>query len=134
MYNLFLGVLLSLLFVPAAFAKSACDNPKDDFDNLYCLNKVYIQADRDLNKTYARLVKRLDKEGKALLKESQTAWIKERNNTCSRTDADGFFINLGCAKRLTVERIQFLENRIRECVSTGCQNSKLLNVKEPDIE
>jgi hypothetical protein len=45
--------LLTLLagltaMIPAARAQTACDKPRNDFDGLYCLSKIYQQADQDL--------------------------------------------------------------------------------------
>lgn len=108
-----------------AFANSACDKPKDDFDGLYCLNKVYQEADRELNENYKKLYAKLDNDGKKLLKSGQISWIDHRNEDCSRREDKGFFVNLDCATRTTIERSQFLQDRIRECSSSGCQNSKL---------
>jgi uncharacterized protein YecT (DUF1311 family) len=108
-----------------AFANSACDNPKNDFDGLYCLNKVYIEADKELNENYKALHAVLDTAGRAALKSGQLAWINERNSKCSRSDADGFFVNLECAADTTIHRSQFLQDRIRECKGAGCMNSKL---------
>ncbi len=120
--------LLALLLLAAsvgAYANSACDKPKNDFDDLYCLNKVYSQADKDLNESYGELAKMLDADGKKQLKNGQLAWIRSRNDSCSYKDARGFFVNLDCAARTTIERLQFLNDRKRECKSAGCMNSKL---------
>ncbi len=109
----------------AAFANSACDKPRDDFDGLYCLNKVYLEADKELNENYKKLVAKLDKEAKATLKNTQLSWIEERNSECSRREGPKFFVNLSCAADMTIRRAQFLQDRYRECVSSGCQTSKL---------
>jgi len=109
----------------AVLANSACDKPRDDFDGLYCLNKVYQEADRELNEHYKNLSAKLDKDGKAALKAGQLAWIDDRNQRCSRRDGSGFYVNLSCASETTIQRSQFLQDRLRECVSAGCQNSKL---------
>lgn len=108
-----------------AFANSACDKPRDDFDGLYCLNKVYQEADRELNENYKKLYAKLDNDGRKTLKSGQVSWIEQRNEDCSRREDKGFFVNLDCAARTTIERSQFLQDRIRECSSSGCQNSKL---------
>ena len=118
-------LLLSLLLPMAAFANSNCDKPVNDFDGLYCLNKVYGEADKELNQKYGQLAPLLDAQGKAALKQGQLAWMKDRNSQCSRQDETGFLVNLGCATRKTVARVEFLQSRIRECKSSGCQNSKL---------
>lgn len=112
-------------FSALALANSACDQPRDDFDGLYCLNKVYQEADKELNENYKVLVGQLDADGKVRLKKGQIAWIKERNSECSRKDDSGFFVNLNCATEKTISRAQFLKDRSRECVSSGCMNSKL---------
>lgn len=109
----------------AAFANSACDVPRNDFDGLYCLNKVYQEADKELNENYKKLSAKLDSDGKKSLKNGQLSWIQNRNNDCSKREASAFYVNLDCATKTTIERAQFLQDRIRECSSSGCQNSKL---------
>jgi uncharacterized protein YecT (DUF1311 family) len=123
MKRLLLAALLSMS--GAAFANSACDKPKNDFDGLYCLNKVYQEADKELNANYKALSAKLDGAGKTALKKGQLAWIQERNKSCSKLEPDRFFVDLECATDTTIERAQFLQNRVRECTSAGCQNSKL---------
>lgn len=123
MKKIMLAVLLCAS--ASAFANSACDTPRNDFDGLYCLNKVYQEADKELNANYKTLAARLDASGKQSLKAGQLAWIDKRNKTCSKRESSGFYVNLDCATQTTIERAQFLQDRVRECVSAGCQNSKL---------
>lgn len=117
-------VLLTMLS-GAALANSACDVPKNDFDGLYCLNKVFQEADKDLNDSYKQLASELDVKGKQALKSGQLAWLASRNKSCSKREGKAFFVNLECATNTTIMRVQFLQNRVRECASAGCQNSKL---------
>jgi uncharacterized protein YecT (DUF1311 family) len=117
--------LLLLLSSGSALANSNCDNPRNDFDGLYCLNKVYQEADAELNAIYKQLVAKLDSKGKALLKSSQLQWMSRRNQECSKRENDEFFVNLDCATDSTIRRAQFLQNRLRECASSGCMNSRL---------
>lgn len=112
-------------FSSGALANSACDKPRDDFDGLYCLNRVYQEADAELNANYKKLMPKLDSNAAAALRRGQFAWIEERNASCSKRDNQGFFVNLNCATKQTISRAQFLQDRYRECVSSGCQNSKL---------
>lgn len=123
MKRLVLAVLLCA--AGAAQANSACDKPQKDFDGLYCLNKVYQEADKELNDNYGKLAGKLDADGKKRLKTGQLAWIEERNGSCSRREGNAFFVNLECATGTTIKRSQFLQDRIRECASAGCQDSKL---------
>ncbi|WP_312435635.1 lysozyme inhibitor LprI family protein [Janthinobacterium sp.] len=120
-------LILALLVCASgsAFANSACDTPRNDFDGLYCLNKVYQEADKELNANYKKLAARLDADGKQALKSGQLSWISERNQSCSKKDGSGFYVNLDCATTTTIKRAQFLQDRVRECSSSGCQNSKL---------
>jgi uncharacterized protein YecT (DUF1311 family) len=118
-------VLLALSFVGTVSANSACDRVTNDFDGLYCLNKVYQQADTDLNGAYKQLVAQLDADGRATLKRGQLQWMAERNASCSMRKDDAFYVDLGCATRMTVDRTRFLQDRVRECVSSGCRNSRL---------
>lgn len=115
-----------LVFSGAALADSACDHVQNNFDGMYCLNKIYQQADADLNQTYGKLAHKLDQTGKERLKDGQLAWIKTRDSQCSKLDGDDFYVNLACATSITIKRTQFLRNRYRECISSGCMNSKLL--------
>jgi uncharacterized protein YecT (DUF1311 family) len=119
-----LAVVFVCLSLPA-FADSACDHPKNDFDGLYCLNKIWIEADQNLNTTYQKLSAKLDAAGKAALKKGQLEWMKSRNSSCSENKGEHFLVDLDCAAKTTIARTQFLEDRYRECVSAGCMNSKL---------
>jgi uncharacterized protein YecT (DUF1311 family) len=115
-----------ILLAPAlAFAQQNCDKPRNDFDGLYCLNKIYAQTDADLNQAYKELSEALPEADKNTLKSRQIAWIKQRNATCSRKMDDGFYVNLGCATKTTKERLEVLQERTRECKSSGCLPSKL---------
>ena len=115
----------ALLVSGSALAGEACDKPRNDFDGLYCLNKIYQEADKELNTNYKTLVPLLSSTGKAQLKSSQLLWQKSRNADFSRQDGNSFLINLQCATDTTISRSQFLQNRIRECKSSGCLDSKL---------
>ncbi|PZA07887.1 MULTISPECIES: lysozyme inhibitor LprI family protein [unclassified Meiothermus] len=104
---------------------AGCDNPGTDFDYVYCAIQLYQQADKDLNKVYKQLVGKLDAEGRSILRTSQLAWIRQRNQRCTEVAGDARLVNLDCALRMTTQRTDFLKARIRECNSTGCVNSRL---------
>ena len=119
------SAIFSLLMPTLAWANSNCDKPNNDFDGLYCLNKIYQQADTELNANYKTLRPMLDSAGQAALKRGQLQWMRTRNQDCSMREKGGFYVNLDCATRTTIARSQFLQDRIRECKSAGCLNSRL---------
>ena len=116
---------LAFLMPLSANADQNCDSPNNDFDGLYCLTKVYIEADKELNNSYGQLMKRLNKSQSSLLKRGQLAWIKQRDNNCSRYEDDSFYVNMACATRTTTERVNFLNDRLRECQAGSCRDSRL---------
>lgn len=115
--------LIVLLYTAIAWAD--CDKTKTDYDAVYCGAKIYIQADKELNDAYQKLVSKLKTDDKKLLKTGQLAWIEARNTQCTERRAKDILVDLDCATRTTVERTQFLNDRHRECVSAGCMPSKL---------
>ena len=118
-------VSAAFMFPMLSWGAQNCDKPVNDFDGLYCLTKVYLEADKELNNSYAKLTKRLNTSQKSKLKRGQLAWIRERNDQCSYNNNEGFFVNMDCATRTTTERVKFLNDRLRECAAGSCRNSRL---------
>ncbi len=118
-------MLFFLISTSTSVFADNCDNPRDDFDGLYCLNKVYQEADKELNDAYQELRGFLTKEEKRKLKNTQISWIEDRNSSCSLRKGGNFYVSLNCTTATTIERTNVLEDRIRECKATGCQPSKL---------
>ena len=102
-----------------------CDKPRDNFDGLYCLNKVYQESDKELNTAYKELRKYLSDNEKNKLKKTQVTWINKRNKSCSLKKDGAFYVNLMCTTKTTIARTNTLRDRSRECKATGCQISKL---------
>ncbi|WP_394124329.1 lysozyme inhibitor LprI family protein [Psychrobacter nivimaris] len=125
--NTSIAIVTSAAFMLPMFAWGAenCDKPNNDFDGLYCLTKVYLEADKELNNSYNKLSKLLNKQQKATLKRGQLAWMRERNDQCSYNDGDGFFVNMRCATNKTANRVNFLNERVRECNAGSCRDSRL---------
>lgn len=115
----------AFMFPMLSWGAQNCDKPNNDFDDLYCLTKVYLEADKELNSSYAKLAKQLNIQQKSKLKRGQLAWIRERNDQCSYNNDEGFFVNMGCATRVTTERVNFLNDRVRECSAGSCRDSRL---------
>ncbi|TXD97671.1 DUF1311 domain-containing protein [Psychrobacter frigidicola] len=125
--NSSLVLLTSAIFMLPTLSWGAqnCDKPINDFDGLYCLTKVYLEADKELNNSYGKLNKLLNNSQKAILKRGQLAWMRERNNKCSYNNEAGFYVNIGCATRTTTNRVNFLNERVRECAAGSCRDSRL---------
>ena len=123
----FLAIVTSaaFMFPMLSWGAQNCDKPVNDFDGLYCLTKVYLEADKELNNSYTKLNKILNSTQKSKLKRGQLAWIRERNDQCSYNDNEGFFVNMGCATRTTTSRVNFLNDRVRECAAGSCRDSRL---------
>ena len=115
----------AFMFPMLSWGAQNCDKPNNDFDGLYCLTKVYLEADKELNNSYAKLAKQLNSQQKSKLKGGQLAWIRERNDQCSYNNDEGFFVNMSCATRVTTERVNFLNDRVRECSAGSCRDSRL---------
>lgn len=120
-----IGVIFALLTISMGAHAAGCATPKNAFDEVYCAGNLFTQVDRDLNLAYSSLRTRLTPPRKELLKQGQLTWIKARNAKCSKEDSSGYFVNLTCANDMTADRLSFLKERERECVSTGCVESKL---------
>jgi uncharacterized protein YecT (DUF1311 family) len=110
--------------VPQA-RNTSCDDPKTAFDNVYCERKVYMQADTDLNAAYKKLRLLLKAPDRATLLQSQRAWISQRDERCGLSEGSSIKIDLTCAKDMTIERTNWLNDRSRECTSSGCRASRL---------
>ncbi|MEH3021416.1 MAG: lysozyme inhibitor LprI family protein [Pseudomonas oryzihabitans] len=116
--------LAGLAFLSSVQA-AGCGTPRNAFDTVYCASNLFAQSDKSLNQTYGELRKQLPADQQAVLKQSQLAWIKQRDSQCAREEADGYFVNLDCAVSLTDSRLEVLKERLRECASTGCEAGKL---------
>jgi len=109
----------------SALAANACSNPSSDFDQVYCYTKLFMQADADLNASYKNLLPKLNNEGRAALRKSEVAWIKQRNGKCAESRGGDVLVNLECTVEQTVSRTNWLNDRVRECTASGCMNEKL---------
>jgi uncharacterized protein YecT (DUF1311 family) len=118
-------ILLTAMLMPYLAHAYGCEKPRNAYDVLYCKSLVLVQADRDLNQEYSRLLTQLNAEQKQTLKKGQLAWIAQRDEQCSVDTGDNQSMNPQCAVDTMHARIAFLQERERECNSTGCVNTKL---------
>jgi uncharacterized protein YecT (DUF1311 family) len=125
--HLFAAALLAPIFLHSGIgtARADCTASKNDFEDVYCEAKLYIDADGDLNAAYKALVGKLDASGKSTLKKGQLTWMRSRNTQCGQTSSDGYYVDLSCAVETTRNRTQFLKDRKAECNSGSCDAAKL---------
>ena len=109
----------------AGGARADCSTSKNDFEDVYCYAKIYIDSDNDLNQAYKALVAKLNAEQKSALKKGQLAWMQSRNDECGQTDSDGYYVDLSCAVDTTRARTKFLRARKAECEAGSCDAGKL---------
>lgn len=112
-------------------ARADCANTLTDFDDVYCYAKSYLAADDALNAAYKALTPKLSADQKAILKKSQVAWMKQRNDECGETGSDGYAVSLSCAIDFTESRTRFLKERKAECDAGKCDADKLATSDQP---
>lgn len=122
--TMLLLVLGSIFSATPAFADN-CDNARNTFDEFYCKDKLYQQADKDLNTAYGELSRKLSANDRKTLKEIQLDWMHERDTQCIEKRDDEVVLFVNCRLNRTVDQTNFLNQRLRECKSTGCQPSRL---------
>src|SRR5215210_2363362 len=90
MRRIILCALLTPLLLSAVGAKTRkqrptqpCEERSSQAEASGCARREFQAADAELNKAYNRLAGVLDAGEKALLKESELAWIKYRDSNCT---------------------------------------------------
>jgi Uncharacterized protein conserved in bacteria len=104
-----------------AQAQTSCNYPVGTFDQVYCVTKATRQADTEMNTAYQKLLRKLPVSAQQTLRQTQRAWMAKRDNDC----VDGYTVYVNCTHDMTVSRLNFLNDRLRECNAAGCQPSKL---------
>ena len=109
-------LLIGLLSSSAAFAQE-CDRSDESQAGMnICAHEDYQAADKELNRTYGEVMKRLsdDADRRKLLQAAQRAWIAFRDAECafSTADSQGGSIHpmlvSGCLQGLTEARTKQL--------------------------
>lgn len=114
------------VFVPSfASAQTNCDGDLTPFDSVYCYQKLFVQADKDLNDVYGKLMKALPASGQTRLRAYQRAWIQRRDAQSVFTREGFTYVSLDRSTDMTVARANELNDRLRECLSSGCLISRL---------
>jgi uncharacterized protein YecT (DUF1311 family) len=110
--------LALLLAAIPAHADDACANPKTTYDKTYCMSKLFVESDKELNEVYKELTKAITKEQKTKLVKVQRNWIKFRDEACE----DKGTIHVKCNFQVNKERAEALRDRLRECKTGHCDD------------
>ena len=120
-----LALCLPLAFVAApAQAQDAdqltqqCEKYKTSYDQTYCVAKLFLASDDELNAIYKKLKGKTQGEVQKSLVQVQRDWIKYRNNACERRGR----IDVNCNFRVNRDRTNALRDRLRECETGSCNN------------
>lgn len=70
------------LMATAQAASFDCNKAKTDLEKTICTNPKISSLDDDLNKSYIAAMKLLSDDGKAILKKSQSQWLRYLNTVC----------------------------------------------------
>jgi uncharacterized protein YecT (DUF1311 family) len=113
--------LASLLDARAARAEDGCTNPKTSYDRTYCVAKLFLESDNELNQVYRELKGKTRKELQVKLTAVQKDWIAYRDSSCE----SGGTVNVKCNFEVNRARTEYLRDRLRECKTGHCQDEKI---------
>lgn len=109
---------LPVLFMAnMASAEDACDKFTTSYDRTYCMAKLFVESDKELNQVYKELKTHLKGDVSKALTTTQRNWIKYRDNRC---ESDGT-IAVDCNFKVNRTRTEYLRDRLRECKTGNCR-------------
>lgn len=122
-------ILPAVVLVLSGWATSSaqageCDKYKTSYDKTYCMGKLFLESDKELNTSYGELRGFSREPVKQQLKAVQLEWIRYRNESCESQGA----INVECNYRVNRERAEYLRDRVRECKAGTCRD-ELISTK-----
>jgi uncharacterized protein YecT (DUF1311 family) len=100
------------------YAGDGCENPQTSYDRTYCMAKLFVESDKELNVVYKELRAGISKEMKKKLMDVQLEWIKYRDSSCESSGT----IDVKCNYDVNRARTEFLRDRVRECKTGQCRN------------
>jgi uncharacterized protein YecT (DUF1311 family) len=105
--------ICATLFISTAHAQSECEKYKTSYDKTYCVAKLFLESDKELNQ--------LKEPSRKQLTDVQRDWIKHRDEKCERSGA----INVDCNYRVNRDRAEYLRDRARECRAGTCRDDMI---------
>lgn len=110
-----------LIVSQAALADGECDKYTTSYDQTYCMAKIFVESDKDLNTIYKDLQAVIDADSKKSLTLVQRKWIKYRDNSCESKGT----IDVDCNYKVNRDRAQYLTDRLRECRGGTCRKDMI---------
>ena len=116
------SVILALTALTTSAAQAGeCDKYNTSYDKTYCMAKLFLESDKELNTAYGELRSFSREPVKQQLKVVQLEWIRYRNESCESRGA----INVDCNYRVNRERAEYLRDRVRECKAGTCRDDMI---------
>jgi uncharacterized protein YecT (DUF1311 family) len=112
-----LSLMLAAAIPSVLNAADGCQDPKTSYDRTYCIAKLFVESDNELNQVYKELKDSLNAEMKKKLTSIQREWLKYRDNSC---EASGT-IDVQCNYDVNRKRTEYLRDRLRECKTGHCR-------------
>lgn len=124
MKAIFSALALGLLGLTsfAANAQGECDKYRTSYDRTYCMAKLFVESDKELNAVYKELRGPLKETVSQQLKSTQLQWIKYRDSACESSGS----INVDCNYRVNRARTEYLRDRARECKAGTCRDEMIV--------
>jgi len=108
-------ILLVASVLPAAGAEDLCEGTTQYEMNM-CAGRKFEAADKVMNERYGKLMKRLDPEARAKMRQAQKAWLSYRQKIC---EFEAFNLGTvrstifaGCLTFITEHQIKYLEGQL----------------------
>lgn len=113
----------AVVLCPIALANHPCDRYNTSYDRTYCLSKLFVESDKELNEVYKELRQKLDGGTREKLKQTQLSWMKHRNSRC---ETEPGTINVDCNYEVNKTRTEYLRDRLRECKTGACDKNAIV--------
>lgn len=112
-----LFIFLAVCAAVAFATEYKCDKYKASYDRTYCMSKLFVESDSELNEVYKELRGMINEDGRNSLKSTELDWLKYRNSKCELMPGT---IDVRCSYEVNVERANYLRDRLRECKVRHC--------------
>ena len=117
--------ILALFFSVTALdarGEDGCAHPRSSYDATYCMCKLFVESDKELNEVYKELSSTIKPDQKKKLVQVQRKWLKFRDSSCESSGT----INVDCNYKVNKARTDALRDRLRECKTGHCREDLIV--------